>query len=254
MGFLEEAVEAARRGGQVIRSAFVRGGVDVRYKGWANPVTETDEESQRVIREFLLGCHPDHGFLGEEGTPTSHQGDWRWIVDPLDGTKNFAHGYPHFCVSIALEHCAQVVLGVIYDPLREELFRASRGGGAFLNERSIQVSRCQDLGRALLATGFALKAEVEHAACRAVEIESEGVRRDGSAALGLAYVACGRLDGFFQLALSPWDVAAGMLLVEEAQGTLTDYRGGRAELQGRQLVASNSHLHRALVERLAPLV
>jgi myo-inositol-1(or 4)-monophosphatase len=250
--WLEQAVAAAQKGGRVIRAAWEEGGTAVRYKGRFNPVTEVDLESQRLIREGLIGLNPDHDFLGEEDPGASCSSDFIWIVDPLDGTKNFAHGYPHFAVSIALEHRGQVVLGVVHDPLRGETFTAWRGGGAYLNGRAIQASLTESLEHSLLVTGFGMAARVDFDIFWALEEPSQGVRRDGSAALDLCYVACGRLDGYFQLNLWPWDVAAGVLLVEEAQGMVTDYHGGRFDCRGRQLVASNVKLHRAMLERIQP--
>jgi myo-inositol-1(or 4)-monophosphatase len=247
--WLEQAVQAAQAGGELIREALQRGGTAVRYKGPANPVTEIDEASQALIRGRLLASNPEHAFLGEEGGGMpSHEAEWMWVVDPLDGTKNFAHGYPHVCVSIALQQSGQSVLGVIHDPMRLETFTSVRGQGAFLNHRPISVSRTDSLRHSLLVTGFAAGHEAEHQLFSSLEIASEGVRRDGSAALNLAYVAAGRLDGFFQLNLSPWDVAAGALLVQEAQGTVTDYFGGQWNCNCRQLLASNTHLHRAMLD------
>ena len=251
-GWTEQAVAAAERGGRVIRAAWEAGGTAVRYKGRFNPVTDVDLESQRLIREWLLQLNPDHDFLGEEGTASSSGADLVWIVDPLDGTKNFTHGYPHVSVSIALEHRGQMLVGVVHDPLRGETFTAWRGGGAHLNGRPIQVSDTDSLEKALLVTGFGAKSQVNFQIFQAMEEPSEGVRRDGSAALDLCYLACGRVDGYFQLNLRPWDVAAGVLLVEEAQGMVTDYGGGRFDCRGRQLLASNVKLHRPMIERIQP--
>lgn len=248
----EQAEAAAREAGHVIRRAWRRGGVEVRYKGPSNPVTEVDLESQRLIREYLLSRNPEHEFLGEEGPKKTVVGDYLWVVDPLDGTKNFAHGYPSFCVSIALEHRGEVIVGVIYDPLRDEVFRAWKGGGAHLNGESIQVSETPELRTALLVTGFAGGADLEYELFLALERRSEGVRRDGSAALNLAYVAAGRLDAYWQVNLAPWDMAAGSLIVQEAQGTVTNYSGRAFHSRGRQIVASNVRLHRPILEVIEP--
>lgn len=249
----EQAIAAAQQAGHLIREALQRGGTAVRYKGPANPVTEVDEASQALIERLLLEANPEHAFFGEEGGGRpSHEAEWTWVVDPLDGTKNFAHGYPHVCVSIALQQSGQTVLGVIHDPMRGETFSVVRGEGAFLDGRPLAVSRTESLSHSLLVTGFAAGHEVEHQLFSSLEIASEGVRRDGSAALNLAYVAAGRLDGFFQLNLAPWDVAAGALLVQEAQGTVTDYLGGAWNCHCRQLLASNTHLHRQLLTHTEP--
>ena len=252
--WLTQAEEAARLGGDVIRRAWRRGGTAVHYKGPSNPVTEVDLESQRLIKEYLLSRNPEHEFLGEEGPRDAHHGDFLWIVDPLDGTKNFAHGYPMFAVSIALEVRGVVQLGVVYDPLRDEMFRAIRGRGAQLNAEPLLASECPELRTALLVTGFAAAAQVEYDLWLELEKRSEGVRRDGSAALNLVYVAAGRLDGFWALNLAPWDVAAGGLIVQEAQGTLTDYGGRPFTCRGRQLVASNARIHKSMLDVIAPFL
>lgn len=248
----EQAEEIARVAGLVIKRAWQRGGTEVRYKGPSNPVTEVDLESQKIIREFLLDRNPEHEFLGEEGPKKTVVGDYLWIVDPLDGTKNFAHGYPVFCVSIALEHKGEVIVGVVHDPLRDETFRAWRGGGAQLNGRPIQVSETPKLETALLVTGFGGGAQLEYDIFLQLERRSEGVRRDGSAALNLCYVAAGRLDGYWQVNLSPWDVAAGALIVQEAQGNVTNYSGGAFQARDRQIVASNVRLHRDMLQIIQP--
>ena len=249
--WIEQATEAATRAGHIIRGAWVRGGTDVRYTGRFNPVTEVDLESQRLIREILLTYNPNHDFLGEEGAPRESGSEFQWIVDPLDGTKNFAHSYPHFCVSIGLSYQDKVVVGVVHDPMRGETFSAFRGGGAFLDGTAISVSSTGEMERALLVTGFAAATAVDYRIFQSFDENCEGVRRDGSAALNLCYLACGRLDGYFQRNLSPWDIAAGTLLVEEAGGMVTDYAGGRFRLDGRQLLASNVHLHGEMVRRMS---
>lgn len=251
----QQAQSAARAAGSMIREAHLKGGIEVDYKGPCNPVTAVDHESQRMIREHLLSHNPEHEFWGEEDREVNRfQGEHLWIVDPLDGTKNFAHGYPHFAVSIALEMRGQVVLGVIHDPMRQETFSCIRGGGAFLNGRPIQVSEISQLEDALFATGFAGGSKLEYEIFLCLERPSHGVRRDGSAALNLAYVACGRVDGVFQLNLSPWDVAAGALLVSEAQGMVTDYSGGHFHCRNTQVVASNVKMHRAILVEIEPFL
>lgn len=248
----EQAEEIARVAGRVIKQAWQRGGTEVRYKGPSNPVTEVDLQSQKLIREFLLDRNPEHEFLGEEGPKKTVVGDYLWIVDPLDGTKNFAHGYPVFCVSIALEYKGEVLVGVVHDPLRDETFRATKGGGATLNGAPIQVSDTPGLETALLVTGFGGGAQLEYDIFLELERRSEGVRRDGSAALNLCYIAAGRLDGYWQVNLSPWDVAAGALIVQEAQGNVTNYSGGAFQARDRQIVASNVRLHRDMLDVIQP--
>lgn len=218
-------------------------------------VTEVDRACEALIVEGLRRARPGDDILAEEGGVHAAQGAaWRWIVDPLDGTVNFAHGYPCFCVSIGVERDGRRHVGVVYDPLRDELFEAVAGGGARRNGRPIRVSEAATVQRALLATGFAYDAHdsaddnLERLA-RAVK-QAGGVRRDGSAAIDLCYVACGRFDGYWELKLHPWDVAAGLLIVEEAGGRTSDLRGGPAPADGREILASNGRLHEALLALL----
>jgi myo-inositol-1(or 4)-monophosphatase len=253
--YLPVAQQAARLAGQEIRQ-YLGKPIAVQFKGHRDPVTEVDLRCQAIIRNLLLERFPEHGFLGEEGNSTGLDLDFIWVVDPLDGTKNFSHGYPTVAVSIALVFQNQPVLGVIYDVSRDDLFHTLTGQGAYLNGQTISVSDRDDLSLALLVTGFAAGIDVEFEVFLDLEKRSQGVRRDGSAALDFCSVAAGRLDGFFQLNLSPWDVAAGILLVREAGGMVTDYRGRdyRLNLQhrrGNQVLASNVRLHRSLVDRLS---
>ena len=203
----------------------------VRYKGEVDLVTEVDEQAEQVIREILLGAFPAYGMLAEEGGEQTGEEDARWIVDPLDGTTNYAHGLPIFCVSVALERAGEVVLGVVHDPMREETYVAERGEGATLNGEPIKVSDTDELIRALIATGFPYdRAEMPEA----LELfgrfaaTTQGMRRLGSAALDLCYVASGRIDGYYERGIWPWDLAAGSVILEEAGGKLTNYRGRRA--------------------------
>jgi len=219
-------------------------------------VTEVDRACEALIVGALERERPDDAVLAEEGSGRDREGaPWRWIIDPLDGTTNYAHGYPRFCVSIGVEHHGERTVGVVYDPLLDELFHAVRGGGAWLGERRLQVSREADLGNALLATGFAY--DVRRTRDDNVEQfarflkASRAVRRDGSAALDLCYVAAGRFDGFWEFKLHAWDVAAGLLIVEEAGGRCTDARGGPPLRSGRETVASNGLVHPAMLEILA---
>jgi myo-inositol-1(or 4)-monophosphatase len=212
-------------------------------------VTEIDEEAERVIREELLGAFPTYGMLAEEGGELAGEEDGRWIVDPLDGTTNFAHGLPIFCVSIGLERADEVVLGVVHDPMREETYVAERGGGASLNGEPIKVSDTEELIGALIATGFPHdRTEMPEALDlfgRFAAI-SRGMRRLGSTALDLCYVASGRLDGYYERGIWAWEIAAGSLILEEAGGKVTNYRGGKLNLADREIAASNGRLHSAM--------
>ena len=218
-------------------------------------VTEVDRLSEQRILERIRDARPDDAVVCEETSGRPGTSGLLWVVDPLDGTTNYAHGFPHFAVSIGVERDGVREVGVVYDPMKDELFTATRGGGASLNGRSIHISSERELRRALLATGFAYDvhdAKVDNLEFFARFIKrAQAVRRAGSAALDLAYVACGRFDGFWELSLHPWDVAAGMLLVEEAEGRVTDLSGGPPDPSGRTCVATNGHLHACLLEVLA---
>jgi myo-inositol-1(or 4)-monophosphatase len=247
---LEAALSAAKEAGEVLRKGF-GWQHSIRYKGEVDLVTEVDEQAEQVIREILLGAFPAHGMLAEEGGALVGEEDARWIVDPLDGTTNYAHGLPIFCVSISLERAGEVVLGVVHDPIREEAYVAERGGGATLNGEPIRVSDTEELIQALIATGFpydrpkipeALKLFGRFAAI------TRGMRRLGSTALDLCYVASGRLDGYYERGIWAWDIAAGSLILEEAGGKVTDYRGGMLDLEDREIVASNGALHPAMTQ------
>jgi len=247
---LEKAIEAAKAAGEVLRGSF-GGEQRIRYKGEADLVTDVDERAERVISEMLRGAFPDYGMLAEEGGRTAGEGDARWIVDPLDGTTNFAHGLPIFSVSIALEKSGEVVLGVVHDPMGEETYVAERGGGATLNGEPIKVSETEELGRALLATGFPYDRAGIPAALELfgrLATVTQGMRRLGSAALDLCYVAAGRVDAYYERGVHAWDVAAGALILEEAGGRVTDYEGRKPDLEGEDIVASNGPLHEALIE------
>lgn len=247
---MEAALAAARRAGDLLRDGF-GSRLRVRYKGEVDLVTETDEVAEGVIREVLLGAYPSYGMLGEEGGETAGEEDARWIVDPLDGTTNYAHGLPMFAVSIALEKAGEVVLGVVHDPIADETFVAERGRGARLNDESISVSETDRLVRALVVTGFPYDRDEVPAAVDLFgrfSVRAQGMRRLGSAALDLCYVAAGRLDAYYERGIHAWDVAAACLILEEAGGTVSDYKGRTFDLEGGELVASNGPLHPALVE------
>ncbi|MCE7871513.1 inositol monophosphatase [bacterium CPR1] len=245
---LNVAESAARAAGELIRQAFA-GPVAVRHKGAVDLVTEVDTACEALIRTRLLESFPHHGFLGEEGGVTAEAASM-WIVDPLDGTTNFAHGYPFVAVSIGLEVNGVMELGVVYDPLREELFNARRGEGARLNGRPIAVSERSRLEEALLVTGFpySYRRDPERilALFRAFSLRARGMRRDGAAALDLCYLACGRFDGFYELGLAPWDTAAGSLIVNEAGGMLTDLEGKPFDIRRPSMLASNVRLHKEM--------
>ena len=247
----------AREAGAVLREFFSEG-VATEYKGDADLVTVADRTSEKLIRERLAVAFPEHGIWGEEGTRERLSGEFRWYVDPLDGTTNFAHGYPQFAVSMGLEHRpaglavnqdGTLVAGVIYDPLRDELFAAERGRGAVLNGKPLRVPRTPELCESLTATGFPSHKRHENPNIHFYHeftLRSHGVRRMGSAALDLAYVAAGRLDGFWEFNLNPWDTAAGILLVEEAGGRVTDFAGKHFLLDSREILASNGLIHEEL--------
>ncbi len=252
---LELAVRLAREAGAIQRRRYE---TDLRIDTKAESidlVTEVDRECEALIVDSLRSERPGDSILAEEGSGGEQEGaEWRWIIDPLDGTTNYAHGYPRFCVSIGVEQRGTRSVGVVYDPLLDELFHAVRGGGAFLNQRRIGVSDETRLDRALLATGFAYdvrKSRHDNVAEFGRFIKAaRAVRRDGSAALDLCYVAAGRLDGFWEFKLHPWDVAAGILIVEEAGGRCSDVRGGEPMRSGEQTVASNGAIHDAVLELL----
>ncbi len=247
---LEAAMSAAREAGEVLRSTFGREQA-VRYKGEVDIVTEVDEQAEQVIRDILLGAFPSYGMLAEEGGQLSGDEDARWIVDPLDGTTNYAHGLPIFAVSIALEKAGEAVLGVVHDPMREETFIAECGVGATLNGEPIRVSDTDELIQALIATGFPYDREKMPEALELFgrfAALTRGMRRLGSTTLDLCYVASGRLDGYYERGIWPWDIAAGSLILEAAGGKVTNYGGGKLHLEGREIVASNGALHAAMTK------
>lgn len=242
--WVEEAVETAREAGGILLSEFDRP-KNIGYKAKADLVTEADRRSEQAIVGRLRRCFPEHAILAEE---TGQQGDarYRWIVDPLDGTTNFVHGYPCFAVSIGLEEAGELRLGVIYQPITKELFTAVRGEGAYLNGKPIRVSGVEHLSTSLLATGLPSAKRTRSPNIRYywdLALLSHGVRRDGSAALDLASVACGRFDGFWELGLHPWDTAAGVLLVREAGGVVTEFSSQPYRLGDYEILASNGHIH-----------
>jgi myo-inositol-1(or 4)-monophosphatase len=243
------AVEAALAAGALLRAHYGRAG-DVRHKGDVDLVTAADREAEAVVIDHLRRANPTHRIVAEESGEHAGDAEFVWYVDPLDGTTNFVHAFPHFAVSIALMARGELVVGVIHDPLRGETFRARRGAGAFLEDRPIRVSSTAALERALVATGFPYDREAfvrkDLPAFGRVLRSAQGVRRAGAASLDLAYVACGRLDAYWESSLKPWDTAAGSLLVSEAGGLVTDYAGRRPALTYEEILASNGAVHEAL--------
>ncbi|HUJ96357.1 MAG TPA: inositol monophosphatase family protein [Terriglobales bacterium] len=242
--------EIAREAGALLMEYFSQH-VRVEYKGEADLVTVADRKSETLIRDRIRQRWPEHSILGEEQGLAETGSDYRWYVDPLDGTTNFAHGFPVFCVSLALEFKGSRIAGVVYDPTRNELFAAGQGSGAFLNGQPIHVSRVANLAESLVATGFPSHKRHKNPNIlfyHQITLRTHGVRRAGSAALDLCDVACGRFDGFWEFNLNPWDTAAGVLIVEEAGGKVTDFRGRPFDISSRQTVASNGLVHAALLE------
>jgi len=256
---LTTAVKAARRAGSVInRGARDLDLLTVTAKGPKDYVSEVDHAAEAAIVQTLHATYPDHAILAEEGTAhgANAAAEHVWIIDPLDGTTNFLHGFPQYCVSIALQHKGQITQAVIYDPVRNDLFTATRGRGAFLNDRRIRVSRRQHLKECLIGTGFPFRdgsnLDVYVRMFKAMTVESAGIRRPGSAALDLAYVAAGYYDGFWEVGLNPWDVAAGSLLIVEAGGLVGDLDGEAKYLYGGRVIAANPRIFAQMVKLLSP--
>ncbi len=256
--FAGSAASIALEAGSLIRDFYDRG-VTTEYKTDVDLVTVADRTSEKLIAERLHAHFPGHGIYGEEGTRDQLDREYRWYVDPLDGTTNFAHGFPVFCVSLGLEHRpaglaadedGTLVAGVVYDPTRDELFVTEKGKGAYLNGKKIQVSRADDLAESLLATGFPSRARHQNPNIHfyhEVTLRSHGVRRAGSAALDLAYTACGRVDGYWEFNLNPWDTSAGALLVLEAGGTVTGFDGSPFKLDSREVLATNGIIDKEII-------
>jgi myo-inositol-1(or 4)-monophosphatase len=242
-------VKTAFTAGEILRKNLGRAG-RIDYKGEIDLVTDTDRLAEKVIVDNLQAHYPDWDILAEETGQIESGADSRFIIDPLDGTTNYAHNYPCFCVSIALEQRGIVTLGVIYDPMRDELFTALKGQGAYLNGKPIRVSSTDELDKSLLVTGFPYDIRQKpHQSLKyfnRLVLQSQGVRRDGSAALDLCYVAANRLDGFWELSLGPWDMAAGSLLVTEAGGRVSRIDNDRFSLDGKQILATNGLIHEEL--------
>ena len=252
--FKSFAVDLARKSGALLKEKFSQTH-KIQYKGDINLVTEADKMSEDLIIAAISQKFPDHGILSEESPVITGVGKLRWIIDPLDGTTNYSHGYPVFCVSVALENEGTIVLGVIYDPVREDMFVAIRGEGAYLNDKKLKVSSVNNLSRSLLATGFPYdirdSKENNLDYFNAMAINVQAIRRAGAAALDLAYLAAGRFDGFWELKLKPWDTAAGCLMVEEAGGVISDIAGQKWHLQSPSLMASNALIHEQMIKVLS---
>ncbi len=247
------AIDAARRAGAIL-DEYARNGFRVEHKDALNLVTDADTHSEQAIVETIGRAFPDHEILAEERGQAGSRSPFKWIIDPLDGTTNFAHGFPAYAVSIGVEHEGRGILGVVFDPTRQELFVGEAGAGATLNGKPIHVSRTPKLDGALLVTGFAYDIRVskqnnlDHFANFAVR--TQGVRRMGAAAIDLCYVACGRFDGFWELKLHPWDTAAGSVIVTEAGGRMSDFAGKPFSIYGQEMIASNGLIHAEMVEVL----
>jgi len=248
---LDFAIGIARESGRLLRDRLGTE-LEVTHKGIINLVTDVDLASEQLIREAIATHYPRHQILAEEGGLAESSSDYRWIVDPLDGTTNYAHGFPIFAVSIGLEYRGEIILGVVYDPARDEMFAAERGAGAALNNRPVRVSTTDDLSKSLLSTGFPYDirtsrlTNLDHWSNFA--LAAQALRRTGAAAIDLCYVACGRFDGFWELTLSPWDTAAGALIVAEAGGRLTDLTGSPFSVYKPDVIASNGRIHDQMLD------
>ena len=249
------AIEAAREAGKILRNVLGKvKQIEIKQNQQFNLVTEADKAAEAKIIDIIRSHYPRHEILGEESGAHSTGSNVRWIIDPLDGTTNFTHGLPIFSVSIGVERDGEVIAGVVYDPMSDELFHAEKGAGAFLNQRPIRVSATADIEHAMLVTGFPYNIRENPDGCHERFItflmKAQAIRRLGSAALDCAYVAAGRLDGFWEVALQPWDKAAGLLLITEAGGKVTNFRGGAHDLYALPFLGSNGLIHEQMVHIL----
>jgi len=253
LNLLDFAIDTAVASGKLLAEG-IGDRLQVEWKGRVNAVTHMDRQSEALIKSAIHKYFPDHGILAEESDLEQSQAEYRWIIDPLDGTSNYLHGFPAYCVSIGLFRGGHPLLGVIYDPERDELFHAEKGKGAFLNGGKIQVSSVEKLDKSILATGFPYEQSAEYhrnfELFKEFYMQSMGIRRMGAAALDLAYVAAGRLDGYWEYVLQPWDMAAGLLIVEEAGGSVSRCDGGEADIYGGNILASNGCLQAQMLKLL----
>jgi myo-inositol-1(or 4)-monophosphatase len=256
-GFLETAVRAARAAGDIIKQDFGKP-MDIAFKDRVNPVTETDLKAERAILTIVNEAFPTHAVMAEESAQAESEAEYLWIADPMDGTTNFTHGYPCVAVSIALYHNNKPLVGVVFNPLHDELFAAERGKGSSLNGSPLHVSATDSLERSLLCTGFPYRLREEPAdvfpVFEKISLLAQGIRRDGSAAIDICYVAAGRFDGFWERGLRPWDTAAGLLILEEAGGRATDYSGNAFHPFLKEVVVSNGLIHDELLRAMSQSV
>ncbi|MFW6123715.1 MAG: inositol monophosphatase family protein [Acidobacteriota bacterium] len=251
--YLETAKDGAKKAGFMLLRNLTSER-EISFKGEVNLVTNFDKRSQDIIHKSILRDFPEHNIIAEEGLKDEKDSQFKWIIDPIDGTTNYAHKFPVFCISIAVTKRNETLVGLVFDPMRNELFTAIKGQGAFLNNQSIRVSSIEELDKSLLATGFPYDIReselnnLDHFANFAVK--SQAIRRCGSAALDLCYVACGRVDGFWELKLSPWDTAAGALIVKEAGGCVTDFFNHKFSPDKKQVLATNGKIHEQMIEIL----
>jgi myo-inositol-1(or 4)-monophosphatase len=257
---LNTAIIAARQAGDIIaRSADRIDSLHIETKDINDFVSEVDKNAERIIIDTLKKAYPDHAFLGEETGYTEGSAEYEWIIDPLDGTTNFLYSIPHYCVSIALKRRGKLYQAVIYDPIKDDLFTASKGQGATLNNRRMRVKNRRDMHGALLTTGVPYRPNQDHlvdpylATMKALIPDTAGVRRPGSAALDLAYVAAGRYDGFWEFSLHEWDIAAGVLMVLEAGGMVSDLKGGNDHMKTGDIVAASPKVFKEMIKRLHPI-
>jgi myo-inositol-1(or 4)-monophosphatase len=251
--FRELAVKAAKKAGDILRENLEKI-KRIDYKGRLSLVTDIDRLAEERVLGIIREKYPSHDILTEERRMEEKGSQYKWIIDPLDGTTNYVHRYPRYCVSIALERDGKVILGVVYDPVPDELFLAEKGKGTTLNGKRISVSKIDKLDKSLLATGFPYdrreRADEYLKIYREFMVNSQGVRRDGSAALNLCYTANGRFDGFWEEKLAPWDVAAGSLILTEAGGKVTDFKENRLDIYEKEILASNRKIHKEMEEIL----
>lgn len=251
--YLETAASIAREAGAIVQN-FAAKKIGFELKGTFDLVTEADRTSEALIVERLRSHFPTHSIVAEEGGGSEGSSEYRWYVDPLDGTTNFAHGFPAYNVTLALERAGELIAGVIFDPVHDEMFTAEKGAGAYLNSHPIRVSKAAKIESSLIGTGFPSRKRHQDVNVHffyQLSMQSHGVRRAGAAALDLAYVACGRLDAFWEFMLNPWDIAAGVLLIREAGGVVTDMHGGVLDLRAPHILADNGLVHAEIVQLFA---